>query len=285
MTRLVPLLLLLALPAGAAAQQKVVRGFRVDPSASIRIQVPAGRLVLRAWDRDSVAVTGTIAPRGGSFYGGGAGAAAKLGIETDPGGAGPGSDLEVQVPRRARLWIKTSTASVEITGTEGELDVLSVTGAITVDGNPRVASLESVDGRIGVTAVAPVLRVRTSGGAVVIATRGGDLTAATVGGSVDVSCPALERGRFETVSGAVSFAGAVASGGVLEAETHGADIALRFAGDLNAGFRLSAPGGAVVNQLDPKAKPVSGKALEFVVGTPAAEVRARTFKGTIRLGR
>jgi hypothetical protein len=277
--------LALLLPTVLTAQQMVERKFAVSPDVSVRIQVPSGTLRVTAWDHDTIAVTGRIPAGGGSFYGGGRGAAAKLGVDGNESGAGPGAELEVRVPRRARLWIKTVTASAGVEGIEGELDVLSVNGSITVSGNPRIASLESIDGAIRVEAGAPVLRVRTSGGTVTVRTRAGDLTVESVGGPIDVSSSALERGRFETVTGAISFTGNLAAGAALEAETHTADLTFRFAGPLNAEFHLSAPGGTILNHLDGKAKPIKGKSLVFGVGTPGAQVTARSFKGTVTITR
>jgi hypothetical protein len=267
------------------AQQTVERRFPVNPDVSIRIYLPAGRAVVTGWDRDTLAVTARIPAGGGSFFGGGKGAAAKLGIEGDESGAGPGAELTVQVPRRARLWIKGATAAVEVSGTQGELDVLSVNGTITVRGQPSIASLESIDGDITVEAGAPVLRARTSGGRVAVRAKAGDISIETVSGAVEVACAMLDRGRLETVGGTIRFTGNLSPTALLEAETHSADILLQFAGAVNAEFQLASPGGAIVNRLDGSAKPVKGKTLAFGTGTPGATVTARSLKGTVTVSR
>lgn len=272
-------------PALLEAQQNIDRRFPINADASIRIYLPAGRVVVSGWDRDTIAVAARIPAGGGSFFGGGRGAAAKLGIEGDESGTGPGTDLVVQVPRRARLWIKGATAAVEVTGTQGELDVLSVNGAITVRGQPTIASLESIDGPILVEAGAPVLRARTSGGQVSVRTRAGDLSIETVSGAVEVAAAALDRGRLETVGGAIRFTGNLAPAALLETETHAADIHLQFVGEVNAEFRLASSGGAVVNRLDAAARPVKGKTVTFIAGTPGASVTARSLKGTVTITR
>ena len=276
---------LMLCPALLQAQQTVDRRFSVNPDASIRIYLPAGKAIVSGWDRDTIAVVARIPAGGGSFYGGGRGAAAKLGIEGDESGAGPGTELVVQVPRRARLWIKGATASVEVTGTQGELDVLSVNGSITVRGQPTIASLESIDGPITVEAVAPVLRARTSGGRVSVRSKAGDLSVETVSGAVEVASAALDRGRLETVGGPIRFSGNLAPTALLETETHSADIHLQFVGAVNAEFRLASPGGAIVNQLDGTRQPVKGKTLVFGAGTPGATVSARSLKGTVTITR
>ncbi len=47
-----------------------LRGRHVSPTVSMRIYVPAGRLIIRTWDRDSIAVTGTH-DAASSMFGGG----------------------------------------------------------------------------------------------------------------------------------------------------------------------------------------------------------------------
>ena len=81
--RLLPVLAaLVALPAALAAQQGVARGLAVDAAAAIRIVNLTGRTVVRGWDADSVAVSGTIAPGGASFYMGGGRRGVKVGVES-----------------------------------------------------------------------------------------------------------------------------------------------------------------------------------------------------------
>lgn len=276
---------LLLLPSLLPAQQAINRKYAVDPEVSIRVYVPSGSVVITGWDRDTIAVAGKISSGGGTFFGGGGGRAAKLGVEGDESGAGPGADLRIQVPRRARLWIKTATATVEVRDTDGELDVLSVNGSVTVVGQPKIASLESIDGSIRIEAGSPVLRARTSGGAVTVLATSGDLTVETVSGAVDVSVAALGRGRLETVSGPITFRGNLGSGAELDTETHSAAITLSFAGPVNAEFQLASPGGGVVNKLADGPKAAKGKPTVLFVGTPSAVVTARSLKGTITVTR
>lgn len=277
----------LLLPAMLSAQQRVSSGFQLDADGSLRVQVTAGTVRILAWERDSVSVTGTIAPGGGTYYGGGRGRAGKLGIESrDPSGAGPGADIEVRVPARARLWVKTVSAMVNIEGTQGEVDCVSVAGSFRIVGQPKVLSAETMDGLITIEGAGGVVRVRTGGGNISIRGPGGDITASSVGGSVDVTSDTLERARLESVTGAVRFTGNLAAGGALEAETHSADVVLRFLGNLDAEVSLASVGGMVFNKLSPKASaPPKGKPVVFWSGEGGARVTARSFKGNVTISR
>lgn len=280
-------LLGLLLPGALSAQQKVTGGFQLDADGSLRITIPAGTVRLIAWDRDSVAVTGTIAPGGGTYYGGGRGRAGKLGIEArDMSGTGPGADIEIRVPAGARLWVKTVSASVNVEGARGEVDCISVGGSIRIDGNPRVLNAETMDGIVTVENAGGVMRIRTGGGNIGVRGPGGDITASSVGGSIDVTTDRLERGRFESVTGAIRFGGNIARGGALEAETHSADVTLRFVGGLDAEVTLASVAGQAFNRLSEKGSAVpKGKTAVFIAGEGGAQVSARSFKGTVTISR
>lgn len=282
------LLALLLAPAPLLSQEKVVRGWSLDADASIRIHLAAGRLRITGWERDSLAVTGSISPGGGRFYGGGSGKGAKMGVDTqDWSGSGPASTLEVSVPRGSRLWVKTASAAVEVTGVVGEVDLTSVTGNLTVTGNPRVVTAETVDGIITADGAKAVLRLRAGGGNIAVRGGGGDITASTVGGAIDCTAERVERARLETVTGPILFTGNVAPGATLDAETHSADITLRLQGTVDAELMLASVGGVIYNRLTPKASgPLkSGKPVSFLLGNGGAVISARSFKGAVTVSR
>lgn len=277
----------LLLPAALQAQQKISNGFQLDADGSLRIQVPVGTVRIIGWDRDSVSVSGTIAPGGGSWYGGGRGRAGKLGLETrDQSGTGPGADVEIRVPAHARLWVKTVSASVNIEGSQGEVDCISVAGSLRIEGQPRVLSAETMDGIVVVEGASGVMRIRTGGGNISVRGPGGDITASSVGGTVDVTADKLERARLESVTGAVRFSGNIVRGGALEAETHSAEVMLRFLGGLDAEVTMVSVAGQAFNKLTEKgsAQP-RGKTAVFVAGEGGATVSARSFKGNVIIAR
>jgi len=280
-------LIALLVPALVQAQQKVSRGFQLDAEGSLRITVPAGSVHIVGWDRDSVLVTGSVAPGGGTFYAGGRGRGGKMGVDNgDMSGTGPGADLEIRVPARARIWVKTVGAGVTVEGAQGEVECISVSGTIQVTGEPRVLSAETMDGAVTVEGAGGVLRIRTGGGNVTVHGPGGDITVSSVGGVVDVTAARLERARLESVTGAVRFTGNVAPGGALETETHSADVVLRFIGDLDAEVTLVSVGGLVFNKIAPRGNPPPrGKPVVFVAGEGGAQVSARTFKGNVTISR
>jgi DUF4097 and DUF4098 domain-containing protein YvlB len=267
-----------------AAQQKINRRIPIDGDASIRIYNLFGATRVVGWDRDSIAVTGSAAT-GSTFFMGGAGRAAKLGLERDDGSTATAvGSLDVWVPRGARVWIKSAAGAIEVSGMSGEVDLASVSGSIRVAGSLRIITAESIDGDIEVLGPSPLVRVKTGGGKILLRQSGGDVTASTVSGPIIATEAQPMSARLETVSGAVSYLGSIDRRGTLNVQTHSGNVELRLPPTIGAEFDLQSLDGAVVVDLPNKAgKPLKGKTLFFANGGGGAQVIVRSFKGEIRI--
>jgi DUF4097 and DUF4098 domain-containing protein YvlB len=280
-------LVLLAAPIPLAAQQKVERRFAVSADVSVRITNNAGTTRLIGWDRDSIAVTGALAP-GASFYGGGKGAFAKLGVERpDETVPGPGSTLEIRLPRAARVYVRSITAGIEATGLTGELQLVSVSGAIRVDGGEKLLVAESMDGNLDVGGPIEITRITGGRGTVTLRDTRGDVLATTVAGPIIATGARVSRAHLETVSGPVSYEGAVDPKGTLEVVTHAGDATLRLPASIATEFELQTFSGTIETDLFPKGRvqhrPTDGSPWTFATGGGGAQVTVRSFKGAIRV--
>src|SRR5215216_4620484 len=129
-----------------SARVAVERRAAIAADASIRLAGAITSLRVVGWDRDSLVITGTM-PKGWRFDGGVAGGAtlgrgAKFFIEA-PGDDYPtGATLEVRVPARARVWAKSGSADIEVSGVTGGLDLNIVGGSVTVSSAPREINIE-----------------------------------------------------------------------------------------------------------------------------------------------
>ena len=270
------------------AQEKIERRIAIASDASIRIWNLAGITRIIGWDRDSIAVTGTVPS--GAFYMGGSGSGAKLGVERPDGSKGDlPATLEIRVPRNARLWVKSASASVEASGLTGELECSSVDGAVRVEGSLRLVVAESMEGNLSVYGPMSVVRLKGGGGTITLRGARGDLMATTVGGAILLTDAALRRAHLETVSGPVAYDGTVAARGTLEVITHSGDVTLRLPTEISAEFDLSSFDGAILYGLSGKGKgkgeptPQVGKPMSFTTGGGDARVTVRSFKGEIRV--
>jgi hypothetical protein len=283
---------LAAAPLGAQPKpQRVDAGSPVTPDASIRLAGGVASLRVIGWDRDSVALTGTVPA--GTRVDGTFGPqktpvrGAKMFVELPK--ATSGGALELRVPARARLWVKLGIADVVVTGVTGALDLNVVGGSIAVTGSPRELRAEAMDGTVTVDGAPEWLRVKTASGDVVL--RGGDSTAsdvglATVSGMVHVSGGRYERVRLESVTGAITFGGALARGAALDVETHSGEVILALRG-ASAEVDIATLTGTVMNKLT-AARPIAGREgrgqeLGLTIGGGSARVVVRSFKGAVRL--
>lgn len=281
------LLGLLVGPMALAAQTPVDRRAEVSPRASIRIQNLVGSTRIVAWDRDSLVLTGTV-PRSASVYfgTGASGSAAKVGIETPVDGAGGPAHLELRVPRRARVWVKSATADIEVSGVEGGLDLYAVSGTIVVRGRPSELTAESMDGAVTVEDAAPWTRVRTASGAVTV-TGGDDLVLTSVSGTVVYRGTGFRRAHLESVSGDIDVTGAPDRTGRLEVESHSGRVMLALPAGTGAEMDVQTLYGEIRNvftDVRPRRLPdLQGWDLLFTAGGGGPDIVVRTFKGPIEI--
>jgi len=258
------------------AQQRIVRGAAVDPGVAIRIWVPDGMVQVHGWDRDSVEVRATPDSMT-QLITGGSRSAMKVAIERRDLKLTPmaSAQMRVYVPRGARLWIKSTTATVHVEGLTGELDVLQVGGGVSLRDVSGVTTLESIDGPMSLARVAGVIRIRGGAGALVLDGMSGTLDISMIGGRVTLSGPPTARdegprlsGRIETVGGEIRVLAGLATGDRLELSSHSGPIRILARTGLLPRI-VTTMRDAVVDPrlLDPK--PVGGT------------ITVRSFKGTL----
>ena len=271
--------------------QKVERRFAAAPDISVRIYGEFTSLRVVGWEHDSVAVTGVIT-KGTRFeasVGNAVGPArgAKMFVEgAAEGNLGQGR-LEMRVPVRARVWAKSGSADIEVTGVAGGVDVNIVGGSVRVSDHLRELNVESMDGDVRISGGADWLRVKTATGAIEL--RGGsqDAGLSSVSGTIRIDTGRYERARFETVTGDIIYAGDVVRGSTLDFNTHSGLIELRFPPKSSMEFHGLTVTGAIDNTFSQR-RPISGRegrgmelAFEHALGE--SRVIARSFKGNIVL--
>ena len=141
-------MLLIASP--LVAQKKVERRLPLGMEGALRIVNMVGSVVVHGWDKDTVLVRGTLGT-GDSFFMGGGYTGAKMFVESVNDRDPKPTRLEIWVPARVRLWVKTATASIDVSDVSGGLDLYVVSGTIDVRGNPGELNAEAIDGDIHVT--------------------------------------------------------------------------------------------------------------------------------------
>jgi len=264
----------------------------IASDASIRISGAIKSLRIVGWERDSLVITGMIPP-GWRFDGGvasapgGLGRGAKYFIDAGPDAYPTGVSLEMRVPARARVWAKSGTADIEVSGVTGGLDLNIVGGSVTVTSTPHELNIESMDGAVNVQAGATWLRVKTATGNIDV--RGGseDAGLSTVSGTVRVNDGKYERGKLESVTGDIIYQGDVGYKGSVDLTTHSGAIELRLPPRPNLELDAATITGTIENGVT-SSRPVPGREgrgmeLGFSSGGGGTRVVIRSFKGNVAL--
>jgi len=281
----VALALLVAVPVPARAQDPIDRRLPADRDVAVRLANLVGSTRITGWDRDTVAITGSLPAGVGTLYAGGTRAALKIAVEgPEAAERYAGATLEVRVPRGARLLVKSTSADIAISGITGEIDLGSALGRVTIEGAPRSIVAETVTGNIEVAGAPASVRLRSGGGTIIVRGARGDLTVSTVSGTISVGGGAITRARLESTAGAIDYKGSVAPGGSLEVQTHSGDVTLRLPPATGADVELGTVAGAVSSEFGPVPPATAkGRPRRVTLGDGSAAITVRTFTGAIAL--
>jgi hypothetical protein len=273
----------------ALAQKKVERKIPLGMEGAIRIVNMVGTVVVHGWNKDTVMVRGTLGA-GDQFFMGGGYTGAKMFVESANERDPKPARLEVWVPARVRLWVKTATANIDVSGVDGGLDLYVVSGTIDVTGNPRELNAEAIDGDIHITGSPPWVRAKSASGTIIFRGASSDAAFSTVSGAVKVEGGLFERSKVETVTGNINFSGSLDRSGSFDFDTHSGTIDIAFPDKTPATISVVTIAGTITNNLS-KNGPLPGRfgrGAELTMETNSgggAKVSVRTFKGPVTLRR
>jgi len=275
-------------PTPTLAQSKVERRLPLGMEGAFRIINMVGTVTVHGWNKDTVLVRATL-PQLDKLRMGGTYTGAKMFIENADERDPKPTRLEVWVPSRTRLWIKTATANIDVTGVDGQLDLYVVSGTIDVNGNPGELNAEAIDGDIHVIGSPAWLRAKSASGVITLRGSSSDVALSTVSGAIKVDGGNFERTRLETVTGNITFSGMLDRSGTFDFDTHSGSIDIGIPDKVNADITVVTISGEIVNKLS-RSRPVSGRfgrgtELNTEIGAGGAKVSVRTFKGPVTLRR
>lgn len=198
------------------------------------------------------------------------------------------SHLRIWVPAGASLDIETVSASVEVSGVEGQLDLETVSGGITAAGGSGRAELSTVSGNVDFTGAGAPVDVESVSGRVHLRGVAGQIEASTVSGGIDVEGENISRADFESVSGSIELRGSLAIGARLDASSHSGNVELVLPADTAANFEIETFAGDIRSDFGGEARRTSryapGRELYHSTGDDA-EISVETFSGNVYLGK
>ncbi|HEX2723928.1 MAG TPA: DUF4097 family beta strand repeat-containing protein [Gemmatimonadaceae bacterium] len=269
-------------------QSRVNRGLRLNTDGAVRIYNLVGSVRVVGWNRDSVSVKGSLG-KGNTLHMGGSRPGMKMFVEGEDERNPAPANLEVFVPARAKVWVKTATASIEVSGVTGSLDLYVVGGDIKVTGNPADVNAEAIDGSITLTGSPAWVRAKSASGNVTLNGSSSDVTISTVSGKISASGTQFEKAKFETVTGGIRFSGSFERGGLVNFDTHSGAIEIGIPPTSPADFEVVSIAGKITNTLT-STRPVAGRygrGAELITasGDGGTRVVIRSFKGPVALSR
>lgn len=268
---------------GSAAAQRIDERAPFDGGV-VRISIMEGTVRVLGWAHDSIAVTGT----GDS-----------LEVYVGEGGAKVGvwnpkkqqrADIEVRVPARADVWVKTGSADIGVGGITGGLELISVTGGIQVTGRPGTLSAETMGGSIAASVDAQRVTLRTAMGGIALRGAVDQADVTTVTGTIDIDGGSIQMGRFESIEGRLMHRGPFMARAKLTFTTHSAPIEFVIPEGAAAFFTFRTFEGKFDDRLGlafhKSGTRESGRELVFGVGEEGtAEIEVQSFRGALILRR
>ncbi len=276
---------LAALP--AMAQEKVDQRRPASRDGVVEISNISGSVTVNGWDRDEVAVTGTLG-RGTErldFSGSNGRTTIKVVLPHFSHHV-DGSDLEVRVPAGSQLDVKTVSASIGVDKVSGKVHLESVSGPIDLAGGAGNFDAKTVSGEVRISGAGAAGRAKSVSGRITLRGVAGAVEASSVSGELKVTGGEVTSVELETTSGEIAFDAALARDARLEAKSVSGAIDLTLPADVAADFDVTSFSGEISNDFGPPARRASehgpGRELSFSTGG-AARVVAKSFSGSVHL--
>ncbi|MEZ4651814.1 MAG: DUF4097 family beta strand repeat-containing protein [Candidatus Eisenbacteria bacterium] len=280
----------------ASTAISALAGQTIDEKASaskdgrVDIENLSGSVTIVGWDQNQVTVEGVLADDAEDFVFEADDRRTKIEVvfpKRMRGHHDTDSDLEVHVPKGSRVRVSTVSATIDVSGVTGSVDLESVSGEITIVGPIESVDAQSVSGDLEISGPVGELDAGSVSGRVALQVPGGDVSVSTVSGSIDAVGGVFESGDFSSVSGSIEFDGAPTESGSLEFECHSGRIRIVLPSDLSAEVDVNTFSGDIDSAFGPKPRRTSdyapGKELSFTMGDGDARISINTFSGSVRI--
>lgn len=259
-----------------------------DPAGQVEVSNTAGSVVVTAWPRNEVEVTGTLGDgvERLEFAQSGKLTRVKV-ILPNRSSRVESTSLVVKVPAASSLFVNTVSADVRSQGVRGSQRLQSVSGDITTEAAAEDVECKTVSGNVVVngTGQRGLLTVTTVSGDATLARVAGEVNGNTVSGDFAISAGDTSRSRLRSTSGDLGLKGRLDADARIDFESISGDVRLDLAPPVGAEFEVTSFNGEIRNCFGPKPVRTSeyapGTELRFKEGPGTARVRIKTLNGDI----
>jgi DUF4097 and DUF4098 domain-containing protein YvlB len=266
----------------------------VGRDASVDLSMVTGNITVTSWGRGEVQVRAYSERLPLRFEHSGSTVRVSTGSNRSRGRAGE-QRLEVVVPVGTRVAAQSVSGNVSVRGVRGEVEVGAVSGDVDVQDAVRRVFLNSVSGAVRGSNLDGEVRANAVSGEVTLDDVRGDISSETVSGESTVRQARTSRLRMQSVSGELTYDGAIARDGRYELSSHSGEIHLGLPSDVGASLSLRTFSGSFDSDFEltmrPDGRDGAGRAsrndrrMDFTLGGGGATIVAETFSGTIKLAR
>jgi hypothetical protein len=273
----------------SGGSQQVNEHRPLNANGEISLNNMTGTVVVSAWDKNEVDVTGEL--DGDSDHLEISGDAGHLSIDTRSPKRLHGSvsaDLHLMVPAGAKLTVETISADVSVNGARGPVKVNTVSGDVGLAVTAPSVSVQTVSGDVILQGSSPDTTARSVSGDLRLTGLQGALDAETVSGNLDVVGTRFAVLKLKSTSGDVHLDVSFSDKAKVTGETLSGDITMLVPADLSGtGTLKSFSGEAICDKTPVEASSSPGsKKRQYVWGNgKGVEMELSSFSGDIRVDR
>ena len=279
--------LLVAAP--AEAQRTVERSRAARADGVVEIENIAGSIRVEGWDRNEVAMTARLGRNVEEVEFTGDAGHTKIRVVYPRRGNSGGSDVTVRVPTGSRLKVSGVSAGVAVRQVSGAVDATSVSGDVEIQGSPRSLNAQSVSGDVVLNGSSSDIRATSVSGDIELNGANGFIEAETTSGDMAIQGRDVSSLTAHSVSGEIGFAGSLQQNASVSVESFSGTVDFAVPGGTRGDFEASTFSGSIENRFSnhevTRQRRGPGASLEFSTGGQGAQVKLKSFSGTIRLRR
>lgn len=279
--------LALLLPLAVQAATRVDERHPLAAGGRVEISNIAGKVTVRGWDRNEVALSGSMAD-GLRLQQDKSANRVRWEVIYPRNGNSGGATLELRVPRSVDVQLGTVSADIDVAEVDlRRLQANAVSGDIAAAGRSTDASLASVSGSIRSQVQTSRLSLRAVSGSIQAGGgAAGEVSAETVSGSIRLDAARVQRLDAEAVSGSLTVAAAgLAPGGRVSLQTVSGSIALRLPAKVSAQLAVKTFSGDIQSDAGQVERPRygPGRSLDTRLGGGDGDISINAHSGNVRV--
>lgn len=270
----------------ALAGESIDRSWSVSPDAKITIENTSGEIIIQAWDKNEVHLTGELGESAKKLDVNESSNGLQISVDNRNQRNVKPSDLFLKVPKSALIVANGVSADIEISGMDNaKLTANSVSGDVTVNADSQWVSLESVSGDIFFKGASPRISAESVSGDIELSGISGTVDANTVSGDMELYAGELKSAKLETVSGDILMKAELTGNSRLGAQTMSGDVTLKLPSSQTGSFRAQSFSGRISTDFGTvsRASHGPGSHLKYSSGEGGAEIKLESFSGNIRI--